>query len=54
MTEFTAFAQLGLLTCIGLLVMLCDTYSGGKWQFVVDGPHKGARLMDVHIVRKSA
>lgn len=33
-------------------VMLCDTYSGGKWQFVVDGPHKGARLMDVHIARK--
>jgi predicted RND superfamily exporter protein len=25
-TEFTAFAQLGLLTCIGLLVMLCGTY----------------------------
>ena len=35
-------------------VMQCDTYSGGKWQFVVDGPHKGARLMDVHIVRKLA
>lgn len=25
-TEFTAFAQLGLLTCLGLLVMLCGTY----------------------------
>ena len=35
-------------------VMLCDTYSGGRWQFVVDGPHKGARIMDVHIVRKLA
>ena len=35
-------------------VMLCDTYSGGKWQFVVDGPHKSSRLMDVHIVRRKA
>ena len=35
-------------------VMLCDTYSGGKWQFVVDGPHKSSRLMDVHIVRRMA
>ncbi len=25
-TEFTAFAQLGLITCIGLLVLLCGTY----------------------------
>ena len=34
-------------------VMLCDTYSAGKWQFVVDGPHRSCRLMDVHIVRKA-
>ena len=34
-------------------VMQCDTYSDGKWQFVVDGPHKGARLLDVHIVKKA-
>ena len=23
-------------------VKLCDTYSEGRWQFVCDGPHKGA------------
>ncbi len=34
-------------------VKLCDTYSVGKWQFVCDGPHKGARIMEVFEVRKS-
>lgn len=34
-------------------VKLCDTYSEGKWQFVCDGPHKGARIMEVFEVRKS-
>ena len=34
-------------------VKLCDTYSQGKWQFVCDGPHKGARIMEVFDVRKS-
>jgi hypothetical protein len=29
----------------------CDTYSEGKWQFVCDGPHKGARIMEVFEVR---
>jgi hypothetical protein len=33
-------------------VKLCDTYSLGKWQFVCDGPHKGARIMEVFEVRK--
>lgn len=33
-------------------VKLCDTYSEGKWQFVCDGPHKGARIMEVFEVRK--
>jgi hypothetical protein len=33
-------------------VMLCDTFTGGTWKFVVDGPHRGARMMDVHIVRR--
>lgn len=33
-------------------VKLCDTYSMGKWQFVCDGPHKGARIMEVFEVRK--
>jgi hypothetical protein len=34
-------------------VKLCDTYSEGRWQFVCDGPHKGARIMEVFEVRKS-
>lgn len=33
-------------------VKLCDTYSEGKWQFVCDGPHKGARIMEVYEVKK--
>ncbi|MGE0699037.1 MAG: hypothetical protein AB7O57_08070 [Hyphomicrobiaceae bacterium] len=33
-------------------VKLCDTYSQGKWQFVCDGPHKGARIMEVFEVRR--
>ena len=33
-------------------VKLCDTYSLGKWQFVCDGPHKGARIMEIFEVRK--
>jgi hypothetical protein len=34
-------------------VKLCDTYSEGKWQFVCDGPHKSARIMEVFEVRKA-
>jgi hypothetical protein len=34
-------------------VKLCDTYSEGRWQFVCDGPHKGARIMEVFQVRKA-
>ncbi len=26
---------------------LCDTFTGGKWIFAVDGPHKGTRIMEV-------
>jgi len=33
-------------------VKLCDTYSEGKWQFVCDGPHKGARIMEVFDVKR--
>jgi hypothetical protein len=33
-------------------VKLCDTYSEGRWQFVCDGPHRGARLMEVFEVRR--
>jgi hypothetical protein len=35
-------------------VMLCDTFTGGAWRFVVDGPHRGCRIMDVHIVRRNS
>lgn len=31
---------------------LCDTYSQGKWQFVCDGPHKGAKIMEVFEVKR--
>jgi len=34
-------------------VKQCDTYSEGKWQFVCDGPHRGARIMEIFEVRKS-
>lgn len=34
-------------------VKLCDTYTKGKWQFVCDGPHRGARIMEVFEVRLS-
>jgi hypothetical protein len=34
-------------------VKLCDTYSDGKWQFVCDGPHKGARIMEVFEVKRA-
>ncbi|MBO0740632.1 MAG: hypothetical protein J2P51_04315 [Hyphomicrobiaceae bacterium] len=34
-------------------VKLCDTYSEGRWQFVCDGPHKGARIMEVFAVRRT-
>ena len=33
-------------------VKLCDTFSHGKWQFVCDGPHKGARIMEVFDARR--
>ena len=33
-------------------VKLCDTFSEGRWQFVCDGPHRGARLMEVFLVRR--
>lgn len=34
-------------------VKLCDTYTHGKWQFVCDGPHKGAKIMEIFEVRRS-
>jgi hypothetical protein len=34
-------------------VKMCDTYTEGRWTFVCDGPHRGARIMDVFEVRRS-
>lgn len=31
---------------------MCDTFTDGRWQFVVDGPHRGARIMEVFEVRR--
>ena len=32
-------------------VKMCDTFTGGKWTFVCDGPHRGARIMEVFEVK---
>jgi signal recognition particle subunit SEC65 len=32
-------------------VKLCDTYTDGQWQFVCDGPHRGARIMEIYQLR---
>ena len=32
-------------------VKLCDTYTEGQWQFVCDGPHRGARIMEIYQLR---
>jgi hypothetical protein len=34
-------------------VKLCDTYSEGRWEFVCDGPHKGARIMEIFEVKRA-
>lgn len=34
-------------------VKMCDTFTEGKWTFVCDGPHRGARIMEVFEVRRS-
>jgi hypothetical protein len=34
-------------------VKMCDTYTGGKWTFVCDGPHRGARIMEIFEVKKT-
>ena len=33
-------------------VKLCDTYTHGKWEFVCDGPHKGAKVMEIFEVKR--
>jgi hypothetical protein len=34
-------------------VKMCDTFTEGRWTFVVDGPHRGARIMEIFEVRKA-
>lgn len=34
-------------------VKMCDTYTDGRWTFVVDGPHRGARIMEIYEVRRA-
>lgn len=34
-------------------VKMCDTYTEGRWTFVVDGPHRGARIMEIFEVRRA-
>jgi hypothetical protein len=34
-------------------VKMCDTYTDGRWTFVCDGPHRGARIMEIFDVRKA-
>ncbi len=34
-------------------VKMCDTFTDGRWTFVCDGPHRGARIMEVFEVRKA-
>jgi len=33
-------------------VKMCDTFTDGRWQFVCDGPHRGARIMEVFTVKR--
>lgn len=34
-------------------VKMCDTFTEGQWQFVCDGPHRGARIMEIFEVRSA-
>jgi hypothetical protein len=34
-------------------VKMCDTFTEGKWTFVCDGPHRGARIMEVYEVKRA-
>src|SRR5690606_7850938 len=35
-------------------VKMCDTFTDGKWTFVCDGPHRGARIMEIFEVKKAS
>ncbi|MDX2288769.1 MAG: hypothetical protein NW217_08105 [Hyphomicrobiaceae bacterium] len=32
-------------------VKICDTYTGGQWTFVVDGPHRGCKIMAIYEIK---
>lgn len=32
---------------------MCDTYTDGKWVFACDGPHRGARIMEIFTARRN-
>ena len=34
-------------------VKMCDTFTEGRWTFVCDGPHRGARIMEIFEVRRA-
>lgn len=34
-------------------VKMCDTYTEGQWKFVCDGPHRGARIMEIFEVKRA-
>ena len=33
-------------------VKMCDTFTEGQWTFVVDGPHRGCRIMEIFEIKK--
>ncbi|MEL6287886.1 MAG: hypothetical protein AAFQ42_11540 [Pseudomonadota bacterium] len=33
---------------------MCDTFTNGRWVFVADGPHRGARILEVFQVKRAA
>ena len=35
-------------------VKTCDTFTEGRWEFVCDGPHRGARIMEVFEVKRAS
>jgi hypothetical protein len=34
-------------------VKICDTFTGGQWKFVCDGPHKGRKIYEVYEIAPS-
>ncbi len=32
-------------------VKICDTFTEGQWKFVVDGPHRGCKIMEIYEIK---